>query len=225
MLLLIVYFGIVLWTLVYYIVLIQKRFNILLANLLKKKKLSSLFSIYSIQFYLFLAWNYISLVFFSSYRKRETQKLQRSNTLVCVSTSTSAYKYQLLCLHTLRFGSLFPPILSPEFRIKRKLWMKTRHTEKFGPFLDRRWVLDVIVESILQMKQLQSLNQSQRIALAGVLSLLFPIFSPNLFRPLGRASPSLFSVSLISLSLFISDDSISIFQHVFDFIQTLNCIW
>ncbi|KAL0873397.1 hypothetical protein Bca101_023102 [Brassica carinata] len=44
-----------------------------------------------------------------------------------------------------------------------------------------------------QLQPLQSLNQSQRIALAGVLALLFPIFSPNLFRPLGRASPSLFS--------------------------------
>ncbi|CAL9226710.1 unnamed protein product [Arabidopsis halleri] len=47
---------------------------------------------------------------------------------------------------------------------------------------------------MLQMKQpLQNLNQSQRTALAGVFVLLFPILSPNLFRPLGRASPSLFS--------------------------------
>ncbi|KAF2543025.1 hypothetical protein F2Q68_00030087 [Brassica cretica] len=54
-------------------------------------------------------------------------------------------------------------------------------------------IVSIVVESILQMKELQSLNQTQRIALAGVLALLFPIFSPNLFRPLGRASPSLFS--------------------------------
>ncbi|KAL0688297.1 hypothetical protein Bca4012_087974 [Brassica carinata] len=44
-----------------------------------------------------------------------------------------------------------------------------------------------------QLQPLHSLNQTQRIALAGVLALLLPIFSPNLFRPLGRASPSLFS--------------------------------
>jgi hypothetical protein len=54
------------------------------------------------------------------------------------------------------------------------------------------------------MKQpLQNLNQSQKTALAGVFVLLFPILYPNLFSPLGRASPSLFSVSL---SLSISDD-------------------
>ena len=149
-------------------------------------------TLYSIIFNLFLAWNCISRVCFF-FLQEETQN-SRDRTHLCLPPLTS-----ILCLHTLRFGSLFPPILSPEFRIKRKLWMKTRHTEKFGPFLDRRWVL---VESILQMKQLQSLNQSQRIALAGVLVLLFPIFSPNLFRPLGRASPSLFSVSL-SLSLYL----------------------
>lgn len=141
-----------------------------------------------------------------SFSQEETQN-SRDRTHLCVSTSTSAYEYQLLCLRILRFGSLFPPILSPEFRIKRKLWMKTRQStlKSLVLYSTRRWVLDVIVsivvESILQMKELQSLNQSQRIALAGVLALLFPIFSPNLFRPLGRASPSLFSVSLISLSL------------------------
>jgi hypothetical protein len=44
------------------------------------------------------------------------------------------------------------------------------------------------------MKQpLQNLNQSQKTALAGVFVLLFPILYPNLFSPLGRASPSLFS--------------------------------
>ncbi|CAN0877243.1 O-fucosyltransferase 31 [Linum grandiflorum] len=36
-------------------------------------------------------------------------------------------------------------------------------------------------------------NQSQRMAFAGVFAILLPIFFPNLFQPLGRASPSLFS--------------------------------
>ncbi|CAB4267285.1 unnamed protein product [Prunus armeniaca] len=36
-------------------------------------------------------------------------------------------------------------------------------------------------------------NQSQRAALAGLLVVLFPAFFPNLFGPLGRASPSIFS--------------------------------
>ncbi|CAL5383989.1 unnamed protein product [Camellia sinensis] len=36
-------------------------------------------------------------------------------------------------------------------------------------------------------------NQTQRVAFAGLLVLLLPIFSPNLFDPLGRASPSMFS--------------------------------
>ncbi|CAI0405876.1 unnamed protein product [Linum tenue] len=36
-------------------------------------------------------------------------------------------------------------------------------------------------------------NQSQRMAFAGVFAILLPIFFPHLFRPLGRASPSLFS--------------------------------
>ncbi|XP_038886798.1 O-fucosyltransferase 31-like [Benincasa hispida] len=36
-------------------------------------------------------------------------------------------------------------------------------------------------------------NQSHRAALAAVFLLLFPLFFPNLFQPLGRASPSLFS--------------------------------
>ncbi|KAM1203797.1 hypothetical protein ACFX2J_019578 [Malus domestica] len=36
-------------------------------------------------------------------------------------------------------------------------------------------------------------NQSQRAALAGLLVVLFPAFLPNLFGPLGHASPSIFS--------------------------------
>ncbi|CAL1395446.1 unnamed protein product [Linum trigynum] len=36
-------------------------------------------------------------------------------------------------------------------------------------------------------------NQSQRMAFAGVFAILLPICFPHLFRPLGRASPSLFS--------------------------------
>ncbi|XP_044511111.1 O-fucosyltransferase 31 [Mangifera indica] len=36
-------------------------------------------------------------------------------------------------------------------------------------------------------------NQSQRMAFLGLLVILFPIFLPNLFGPLGRASPSIFS--------------------------------
>ncbi|CAN1332002.1 O-fucosyltransferase 31 [Linum perenne] len=36
-------------------------------------------------------------------------------------------------------------------------------------------------------------NQSQRMAFAGVLTILLPIFFPHLFHPLGKASPSLFS--------------------------------
>lgn len=36
-------------------------------------------------------------------------------------------------------------------------------------------------------------SQTQRVALTGLLVLLLPIFSPNLFSPLGRASPSIFS--------------------------------
>lgn len=61
----------------------------------------------------------------------------------------------------------------------------------------------LLLKSMLQMKQpLQNLNQSQRTALAGVFVLLFPILFPNLFRPLGRASPSLFSVSSLSLSVY-----------------------
>lgn len=37
------------------------------------------------------------------------------------------------------------------------------------------------------------LNQSQKMALAGLVAVLLPVFFPNLFKPLGRASPSMFS--------------------------------
>ncbi|KAJ7965814.1 O-fucosyltransferase family protein [Quillaja saponaria] len=37
------------------------------------------------------------------------------------------------------------------------------------------------------------LNQSQKAAVAGVFLVLLPVFFPNLFGPLGRASPSMFS--------------------------------
>lgn len=38
------------------------------------------------------------------------------------------------------------------------------------------------------------LSGSQRAAIAGLFVLLLPVFVPNLFGPLGRASPSMFSV-------------------------------
>ncbi|XP_034674184.1 O-fucosyltransferase 31-like isoform X1 [Vitis riparia] len=43
------------------------------------------------------------------------------------------------------------------------------------------------------MKLLEELNQSQRVALGGLLVILLPCFFPTLFTPLGRASPSIFS--------------------------------
>lgn len=41
--------------------------------------------------------------------------------------------------------------------------------------------------------QLNQLNHSQKSAFVAVFVILFPLFIPNLFQPLGRASPSIFS--------------------------------
>jgi len=43
--------------------------------------------------------------------------------------------------------------------------------------------------------QLNQLNHSQKSAFVAVFVILFPLFIPNLFQPLGRASPSIFSVT------------------------------
>lgn len=43
--------------------------------------------------------------------------------------------------------------------------------------------------------QLNQLNHSQKSAFVAVFVILFPFFIPNLFQPLGRASPSIFSVT------------------------------
>lgn len=51
------------------------------------------------------------------------------------------------------------------------------------------------------MKLLEELNPSQRVALGGLLVILLPCFFPTLFTPLGRASPSIFSVPLFATFL------------------------
>ncbi|KAJ8773315.1 hypothetical protein K2173_028492 [Erythroxylum novogranatense] len=49
------------------------------------------------------------------------------------------------------------------------------------------------------LRRSHQLNQSQRIGLAGTFLLILPLLFPNLFQPLGRAYPSLFSVRIFAL--------------------------
>jgi hypothetical protein len=56
--------------------------------------------------------------------------------------------------------------------------------------------------SSLNTMKLHPLNHSQKSAFLGVFVTLFPFFFPNLFQPLGRASPSMFSVSSTLCFLF-----------------------
>ena len=51
------------------------------------------------------------------------------------------------------------------------------------------------------MKLYLSGSQTQRAAIAGLFVLLLPLLQPNLFAPLGRASPSMFSVCHFFISL------------------------
>jgi len=56
----------------------------------------------------------------------------------------------------------------------------------------------------MKLQIFTQLNHSQKSAFAVVFVILLPLFFPDLFQPLGRASPSMFSVTLICNFLFNS---------------------